>query len=304
MDEPIRHRSKPRKMRVIFPNGDIICYASVKETFLVTLRKIGGEKLGKVKMSVCHLPMFSQEIYPSYKDYMAPVGDGWYVNFQGDTYNKYLQLQEISRQLNLNLKIDLSEDFKGAHISRGEKSMCVLEVTFPDGTVVGEENTIDTFMQCIWHIGVDKVKRLGLMQGEKQLITSNNLYKGQIQIDVNSWLVVPNSLRDKVKILRVISVMNHINMRINAFSTGETQKYKKIGRKRQSKSETESTLPQKEKYKLGTSIYHSRHGQGLIIGIEHRGGATYYKIKFHIKPNSEGKPDRIIVLPEREIIKI
>lgn len=152
MDEPLRGRTKPKKLRVTFPDGTIYCYSSVKETFLMTLRKIGADKLSRVKLEVCHLPMFSQEAYKFYENYMEPIGDGWFVNTQGDTSNHYAQLMIINNQLNLGLQIDMSSDIKGERVSRGSKGMAVLEVTFPDNTVIGEENTGETLICNVFGI--------------------------------------------------------------------------------------------------------------------------------------------------------
>lgn len=175
-----------KKIRVRFPDGTVYCYSSVKETFLETLKKIDPKKLYEVKLEVCHLPMFTRLVkgtaYELYKDFMEPIGNGWYVNIQGDTYNKYVQLKNISEQLGLGLEIDLSEDFKGEKVARGSKGMAVLEVTFPDHTVIGEENTNETFMQCIWHLGIDNVRKLNLKHGGKDLITSSKLYRGKYKL--------------------------------------------------------------------------------------------------------------------------
>lgn len=228
----LKERAKPKKLRVTFRDGTVFCYSSVKETFLATLRKIGSEKLRHVKLEVCHLPMFSQTVYDLYKDFMEPIGDGWYVNLQGVTSNKYAQLKSINEQLSLGLEIDLSEDFKGEKISRGPKGMIVLEVVFPDGTVIGEDSTSDTFVQCIWHLGIENVRKLHLKHGNKDLITSTKMYNGQVQVGVDRWLVVPGALNDKVKILRVISTMLHVELEITSFSTNETKRYKRIGRDR------------------------------------------------------------------------
>ncbi len=235
--EGVQGRAKPKKIRVRFPDGTVYCYTSVKETFLATLRKIGSDKLSHVNIEVCHLPMFSRTIYDLYKDFMEPVGDGLYVNIQGDTYNKFAQLKNINKQLDLGLEIDLSEDFKGKRVARGSKGMTVLEVTFPDHTVIGEVNTNETFMQCVWHLGIDNVRRLNLKQGGKDLITSAKLYRGQVQVGVNRWLLVPGALKDKVKLLRVMGLMLHIKMDITYFSSNETKPYKRIGnRNNRSKS--------------------------------------------------------------------
>ena len=301
MDESLKGRAKSKKLRVRFPDGVEYCYSSSKETFLETLRKIGGVKLSRVKLEVCHLPMFSRDVYELYKDFMEPIGDGWYVNTQSDTYTKFLQLKVINGQLHLRLEIDMSEDFKGKRIHRGPKGMCVLEVTFPDHTVIGEENTAETFMQCIWHLGIDDVRKLHLQHSGKELITTAKLYEGQVQIDVDRWLVIPSALKGKVKILSVISIMLHIKMDITSFSTNEEKSYKRIGNKnRHKKIEEEkyktkslnSTVYKKSgkdifdkkisneenKFNTGDIVFHSFYGRGVVI--EHVRGTHLYKVKF------------------------
>lgn len=70
MEDSLQERAKPKKMRVRFADGTVFLYASVKKTFIETLKKIGSDRLNQVKLEVCHLPMFSQTVYENYKDFM------------------------------------------------------------------------------------------------------------------------------------------------------------------------------------------------------------------------------------------
>jgi len=202
-----RQRKPPLKLRICFPNGEVLCYSSAKETFVEMLKRIDKKKIGQVTLEMCHLPLISQKIYPKYKTYMCSINDGWYVNTQSDTSTKYRQLLIINDQLNLGLIIDMSTEFNGERVKRGGKSMIVFQVTFADGTVIGELNTIDTFLQCIWKLGIDNIKQKNLEYGGKPLITSTKLYSGQVQIGSNRWVTVPNSPKDKAKVLKVIGIV-------------------------------------------------------------------------------------------------
>ena len=210
----MRRRSVPQKLRVSFPDGTIFCYTSVKETFVQSLIKIGTNNLQKIDLEIGHLPIFSKDIYPKYKKWMEPIGDGWYVNTQSDTDQKYRQLYTISQQLGINLTIDMSADLKGEKVSRGTRNLTVLEVTFEDNTVIAEENTTDTFIQCIWKIGIKEIQRKNIMHGGNPLITNSQKFKGQVQIDADKWLIVPGLIKDKVKLLKVIGAMLNIKMDI------------------------------------------------------------------------------------------
>ncbi len=105
---------------------------------------------------------------------MRHITDGWYVNIQSDTQQKYLQLRSINEILKLNLKIEIGTDLQITNKSTTEKqkkSKSSLLVHFPDDEFIAGDNPIDTFIQSIWKIGIDKLQRKGLNINEKSLIT-------------------------------------------------------------------------------------------------------------------------------------
>lgn len=210
----LRVRSAPKKLKVCFPDGTIFCYTSAKETFVQSLKKIGTEKLQNIKLEIGHLPIFSKEIYPQFKQWMISIGNGWYVNTQSDTDQKYRQLFTICKQLEIDISIEISSDLKGEKVYRGSKNIAVIEVTFGDGTVIAENNTIETFMQCIWKIGIADIQKRNITHRNKPLITNTKQYNGQIQVDTDKWLFIPSSTKEKVKVLKVISIILNIKLDI------------------------------------------------------------------------------------------
>ncbi|KEJ86301.1 hypothetical protein HMPREF1002_00502 [Porphyromonas sp. 31_2] len=52
---------------------------------------------------------------------MRHITDGWYVNIQSDTQQKYLQLRSINEILKLNLKIEIGTDLQITNKSTTEK---------------------------------------------------------------------------------------------------------------------------------------------------------------------------------------
>lgn len=214
MEETLREREKPKKLRVIFPDGETLCFTSSKETFVQTLRKIGIDRLSKVEIMADGEPMITQTINPKHQKQMETLCDGWYVNIGGSTHTKYMRLKSISEKLDLGLIIDKSDDFKGEKVSRGSKGVSFLQVTFPDGTVIGESNMTETFFETVIKIGIDRVEKLNLAHNKKNLITTTQQYSSQIQIAQNRWLLVPGGTKDKVKMLNVMNVMLHLGMNI------------------------------------------------------------------------------------------
>ena len=214
MEERFREREKPQKLRVVFPDGDTLCYTSSKETFVQTLRRIGIDRLSTVDIMADGAPMITKTIIPNHQRHMESLGDGWYVNIGGSTHTKYMRLKSISEKLNLGLIIDKSDDFKGEKVSRGSKGVSFLQVSFPDGTVIGESNTTETFFETVIKIGIERVERLNLTHNKKNLITSSQQYNSQVQIAKDKWLVIPASTKDKVKMLNVMNVVLHLGIKI------------------------------------------------------------------------------------------
>ena len=153
--------------------------------------------------------MITQELYPKYKKWMKPICDGWYVNTQSNTEQKYLQLRSINDSLDLKLAIEIGEEFekqKPSNNSCGKKPKEKLLVKFADGEYVAHDNGVDTFLECLWKMDIDTIMRKGLEWGGKPLITSYKASDRHIQVGPNQWANIPNSTRDKAKVLRILAL--------------------------------------------------------------------------------------------------
>lgn len=111
-NEKSRIRAKKKRIRVTFPNGKTICYSNVTTTMIETLTEIGSNRFPEINLEIGHLPLLSKEIYAKFKEWMKPVCDNWYMNARSDSEDKYIQLRSINDQLDLGLKIELSEDLE------------------------------------------------------------------------------------------------------------------------------------------------------------------------------------------------
>lgn len=219
MEEVRRSRAKKKLIRVTFPNGKAICYKSVTETMVATLQELGADILSKITLELSHLPLLSKEIYPKYKEWMKPVCDGWYINTQSNSDSKFLQLKAINEQLTLGLTIELGDDFEAQENPNKEKrskSRDKLLVRFPDGQYFANNSTLDTFLEVVWEIGIDEIKRKELSWGGNPLVTSSKMFNNQVQVDEQRWIIVPNTTKDKIKLLRVIGAMFHLKMEITS----------------------------------------------------------------------------------------
>lgn len=217
-EDPLRMRSQKKLLRVTMPDGQILCYKSNRTTFIEALRKIGIEELQKVNLEIGHLPIFSQEVYPKYKEYMKPLVRGWYVNVMSGPEEKYLQLVSIKNQLGIDMKVEVGYDFEPEQIKGFQKSKsrdaCLL-VKFPGGEYVGGENPIQTYIETIQKLGIEELKRRSIEFAGKKLITARKEYNGQVQLDDNTWLTVPSLTKDKLKWLRILGSYMRQNLDVS-----------------------------------------------------------------------------------------
>ena len=214
MDENVRQRKLRRLLRISFPDGKV---KSATMTFVEALSMIGSERFQEVKLESYHLPLISQEIYPRFKEWMKPIGDGWYVNTQSDSDQKYMQLVSVKQQLGLDWKIEVGSDFSPSDDKvpqRKKREAQRLMVKFPDGTCICEANPVNTFVHAIEKIGVETLMRKGAQYSGKPLITPTKQYNGQIEIGDKRWLVIPPQTKDKLKTLKIISATMRLNLEI------------------------------------------------------------------------------------------
>lgn len=219
MEEVKRDRARRKLLRVTFPNGKVLCYKSTTDTMIATMQELGDGVMANIKLQSCHLPLLSKEIYPKYKEWMKPVCNGWYLNTQSNSDTKFLQLNAINEQLSLGLKIELGEGFVAQDNPNKEKrnrTKGEILVKLPDGQCFANNSITNTFVELIREIGIDKIKQKELTWCGKPLITTSKMFNGQVRIDDERWIIVPNTTKDKVKLLRVIGAMLRINMEITS----------------------------------------------------------------------------------------
>lgn len=219
MEEEIkRPRAQKKLLRVTFPNGKVICYKNATSTMIAVLNEIGEEKFPSIKLELCHLPLLSREIYPRYKKDMKPICEGRYLNAQTNSDGKFLQLKAINDQLDLGLKIETGTDFETQEEpdkERRSKSKDKLLIKMPDGEYIANDSALDTFLEVVWQLDIEDIRKKDLSWGGNPLVTNKKIAKNQVQVDSNRWIIVPNTTKDKVKLLRVIGAMLHIKMDIN-----------------------------------------------------------------------------------------
>ncbi len=105
-EKPIERINGKTVLRVTFPDGTVIADKKAKITFAETIKRIGLMKVRNLGISFCHVPIVSNTLDSKYGQAQIPVGDGLYVMTHSSTHDKKKQLDKISQELGLRLKVE------------------------------------------------------------------------------------------------------------------------------------------------------------------------------------------------------
>lgn len=81
-----------------------------------------------------------------------------------------------------------------------------LVVTFPDNYAIVD----NAYVKTIRRIGTDKIEKTNLRFSGRKLITATKQYPSQTCLPDGKWLTIPNTTKDKYKMLKIISSMTRI----------------------------------------------------------------------------------------------
>ena len=211
----VRQRAKRRRIRVTFDDGTVCCDVNTTTTMIQTIEKIGVERVAALGMENCHIPLVSRSIEAKYADWTKKMADGWYLMAQSDSDQKYRQLKNIITSLAVNATVELG-DFETIatkeNIRKGDtrRHKAKLLVTFPDGMKICGDSPPHTYRQVINHITIEKVEKTNLKVGGNPITTPIKRYNNHVQLSTGKWLTVPPAIKDKCKILRIISALTRI----------------------------------------------------------------------------------------------
>ncbi|WP_300914834.1 hypothetical protein [Bacteroides acidifaciens] len=218
ISEKPRMRSQKKQLRVTFNDGTVYCYKNATVTFIESLRKIGIDKLKDINLEIGHLPLISQECHERYKEYMKPLDNGWYVNTQSDTSQKYIQLTSIKNSLGLDYTVEIGSDFETSSVkgfAKSRKKTDCLLVQFPDGNYIGGKSPKDTYLQAIQQIGPELIFHKELMILGKEIVTRYKKYPNQVEAGNGIWVTIPSQTKDKIKVLEGVSSKLKIPLKIS-----------------------------------------------------------------------------------------
>ena len=147
---------------------------------------------------------------------MKPLDNGWLVNTQSDSAEKFLILKSVITKLNVDCTVEIGEDFettKAKGFTKSKQKIGGLLIQFADGEFVGGDSPKDSYIQAITKIGVDAICYKCIEDHGQELVTRYNKYKGQVQSG-DKWITIPSQTKDKICSLERISQKLNLGLKI------------------------------------------------------------------------------------------
>lgn len=112
-------------------------------------------------------------------------------------------------------KMEVKEDPKkevAKRSPRGTKKIPKgrLVVTFPNDIAIVD----NAYVKTIRRIGTEKIEKTNLRFSGRKLITATKQYPSQTCLPDGKWLTIPNTTKDKYKMLKIISSMTRIPLEV------------------------------------------------------------------------------------------
>lgn len=103
-----------KKLRVTFPDGEVICEHWVVDTLCKAILKLGVERVANVcdfnkSSSLLHpagVSLVSRRYDSKYGEYQRPLGNGWLLFANSNTNTKKRQIEYLAKALGVGVKIE------------------------------------------------------------------------------------------------------------------------------------------------------------------------------------------------------
>lgn len=210
--------SKTHILRVEFPDGTVLQDKNVSETYAKAIKLIDPELVALVNLSHAGVGVVSKTSDSRYAQYQKPIGDGWYVMTNSSTNTKCTDLQTISDELELDLKVylvplDGTEMTLLPRVEIPEGTRAKIRVTFPDGRVIFPSKVLEALVEVVKYAGAERVRELNINCCGDNLILKNPAprYEKPCKPVGNGWLC--NTCSDTgTKFAQITGISNRLNL--------------------------------------------------------------------------------------------
>ena len=211
------------KLKVEYPNGKVLDYDSVANTYVEVITDFYPELIAEMGIEHAGVNIVSTTLDDKYGKYQRPIDGGWYVMTNSPTEAKKRDIQTISDELGLDLKVSIISLDGGEFIpeqfeSKESKGWTKVKITYPDGRVSIPHVAFEALVEVVKYAGPQRVRDLHLNYFEGEFICrkpSKDKYAKACKPVGDGWLVNTCSSSAR-KVQQIEEISNSLNLGIQA----------------------------------------------------------------------------------------
>ena len=214
---------KRYKLKVEYPNGKVLDYDSVANTYVEVITDFYPELIAEMGIEHAGVNIVSRTLDDKYGKYQRLIDGGWYVMTNSSTEAKKRDIQTISDELGLDLKVSIISLDGGEFIpeqfeSKESKGWTKVKITYPDGRVSIPHVAFEALVEVVKYAGPQRVRDLHLNYFEGEFICrkpSKDKYVKACKPVGDGWLVNTCSSSAR-KVQQIEEISNSLNLGIQA----------------------------------------------------------------------------------------
>ncbi len=95
------------RLKIIFPDGRVIQEKRAVETFRKFVMEVGAEQVRSLGIKQCKVPLVSNTLDSKYKRTQKPLGNGWFLMTNSNTYTKKRDIERIAIAFGIDIKVEI-----------------------------------------------------------------------------------------------------------------------------------------------------------------------------------------------------
>ena len=222
-----RTKSKTEILRVEYPDGRVVQHQKAVDTFVEVIENNYPDLIHELNILHANVNLVTKERSQQYAYAQREIASGWLVFTNINTRKKREDLIKISKELELDLKVDIVSVATGEIINLEDdpstSTRQKIKVTFPDGRTIQPNKVLETLVEVVKYAGPERVRNLGIIVCADNLVLKNpkSKYIKPCKPVGGDWLV--NTCSDtptKYEQIKQISDNLKLNLKIEIVSGG------------------------------------------------------------------------------------
>ena len=169
-DGAVPSKKKKYILKVVLPDGTVLQNNISADTFVQVIESSYPDLIAELGIMHAGVNLVSKIKHEKYFEYQRPIEGGWYVMTNINTERKAEDLERISDELELGLRVYLvcletgeeitMAEYNEEHSSKSKRTK--IKVTFPNGRVIQPNRVLEALLEVVKYAGAERVRSLNI----------------------------------------------------------------------------------------------------------------------------------------------